>query len=81
MGQLINTGEEKWKFYFGFKHEFPSEEDLETIKAIVFPGSGHSVYNNTVSWIPELQDFIRRIMNEYPQIRFIGGCFGEQATA
>jgi len=77
----MTTGDDKWKFFFGFNNELPSEEDLKTIKTIIFPGSGHSVYDESVSWIPGLKDFIRRIFNEYPQIKMIGGCFGEQVTA
>jgi len=59
----------------------PTIEDLQTIKVIIIPGSGHSSYNHTVSWIPPLKDFIRRVMNEFPHIKLIGGCFGEQSTA
>lgn len=81
MGQLMETGDDKWQFYFGYNHELPSEEDLKTLKAIIFPGSGHSVYDETVTWVPALKEFIRRVINEYPQIRIIGGCFGEQVTA
>lgn len=81
MGQLIENGDEKWQYYFGFNGEFPSDEELQTIKGIILPGSGVSVYNKTVPWIPTLLDFIRRVINEYPHIRIIGGCFGEQSTA
>ena len=82
MGQLMNTGDEKWQFCRAYEHELPSEEDLKSAKAIIFPGSGHAVYNeHKVSWIPPLKDFIRRVINECPHIRIIGGCFGEQTTA
>jgi len=77
----MKSGEEKWKFFFGCDHELPSEEDLKTLKAIIIPGSGHSVYNANVSWIPLMKDFIRSILNEHPHIKLIGGCFGEQITA
>jgi hypothetical protein len=40
MGQLRTSGNEKWKYYIGFEHELPSEEDLKTLKLIVFSGSG-----------------------------------------
>jgi len=81
MGQLMDNGDEKWQFFFGFNHELPSEEDLKSLKAIIIPGSSHSVYNATVSWIPHLKDFIRNVINEHPHIKLIGGCFGEQVTA
>lgn len=82
MGQLMNSGDEKWQYYRAFEYQLPSDDDLKTIRAIIFPGSGHAVYNeDKVAWIPPLKDFIRRILNEYPHIRIIGGCFGEQVTA
>jgi len=40
MGQLRTSGDEQWKYYIGFEHELPSEEDLKTLKLIVFSGSG-----------------------------------------
>jgi hypothetical protein len=78
MGQLINSGDEKWQFYRAFEYELPSDDDLKSIKAIIFPGSGHAVYNeHKVAWITDLKHFIRRILNEHPHIKIIGGCFGE----
>jgi hypothetical protein len=28
MGQLMDTGDEKWKFYNAFEYDLPTEEDL-----------------------------------------------------
>jgi len=28
MGQLMETGDEKWQFYYSFNEELPSEEEL-----------------------------------------------------
>jgi GMP synthase-like glutamine amidotransferase len=81
MGQLMETGDEKWKFFNAYEYEFPSDEDLATIRTIIFPGSSRSAYDTSVSWVGEVKDFIRRVMNEYPHIKIIGGCFGKQATA
>jgi GMP synthase-like glutamine amidotransferase len=81
MGQLIENGEDKWNFYVGHEFELPSEEELQTIKCLILPGSGRSVYDTTVGWIAPLKEFIVRIINDYPHIKIIGGCFGEQVTA
>jgi len=81
MGQLMETGQEKWKFYTGFEYELPTDEDLQTIKCVILPGSGRSVYDKKVEWIPTVLEFIRKVMNQYPHIKIIGGCFGEQSTA
>jgi GMP synthase-like glutamine amidotransferase len=81
MGQLTKTGDEKWTYYRAYEENFPSVEDLQNLKAIIIPGSGHSTYSTKTSWIPLLKDFIRRVMNEFPHIRLIGGCFGEQSIA
>lgn len=73
----METGEEKWNFYNAYNHELPSEEDLKTLKAVIIPGSSRSAYDNTTTWIPEIKDFIRTVLNEYPNIKLVGGCFGE----
>jgi len=77
----METGEEKWNFYNAYNHEFPSEEDMKTLKAVIIPGSSRSSYDNTTTWIPLVKDFIRTVLNEYPDIKLIGGCFGEQTIA
>jgi len=59
----------------------PSEEDLKTLKLIVLSGSGHSVYETDTPWIPLVKDLIRNVYQNYPHIKILGGCFGEQVTA
>jgi len=54
MGQLISSGEQKWKHYLGVKQQYPTEEDLQTIKFIVFGGSASSAYSDKVAWITAL---------------------------
>lgn len=77
----MKNGEEKWIFHKAYHHDLPSDEHLKTLRTVIIPGSGHAVYNANVSWIPEVKDFIRRVITEYPHIKIIGGCFGEQITA
>jgi hypothetical protein len=40
MSQIRTSEDEAWKFYIGFEHEIPSEEDLKTLKLIILSGSG-----------------------------------------
>ncbi len=47
VGNLITTGKEKWDFYKATSFELPSDEDLKNLKGIVFPGSKHSVYDES----------------------------------
>lgn len=47
VSQLMVTGEEKWAFYQGYKGSHPTDEDLTTIKAMVFTGSVQSCYDTT----------------------------------
>jgi GMP synthase-like glutamine amidotransferase len=51
------------------------------LKLIILSGSGQSAYDTSVSWIPGLKDFIRHVYKNYPHVKIIGGCFGEQITA
>lgn len=77
----METGDEKWSFHIGYELDFPSEEELKTMKYLIIPGSCRSVYDSTVSWIPAVKEYIRRVFNDYPHIKIFGGCFGEQITA
>ena len=52
MGQLMLTGQEKWKSYVAYKGQFPTHEELKKLKVIVFPGSGRAVYDFNVTWVP-----------------------------
>jgi hypothetical protein len=38
-GQIMTTGEEKFAFFRGYNFEVPSDEMLENLKLIIFPGS------------------------------------------
>jgi len=77
----METGDEKWSFYNAYQHEFPTDEELKSLKCVIIPGSSRSAYDNTTTWIPSVKDFIRTVMNEHPHIKLIGGCFGMQVTA
>jgi len=45
MGNLSVDWERRWKVYIAYKCEVPTDEDLKSIKALVFPGSARAVYD------------------------------------
>jgi GMP synthase-like glutamine amidotransferase len=56
----------------------PSEEDLKTIKVLVFPGSARAVHDETNLFVPVVAAFIRKVMQEHSDIKLFGSCFGHQ---
>lgn len=52
----------RWKFYFAIDGQFPSDEDLKTIKVLLFPGSAQAVYDPDSKFFPKVADFVRKIM-------------------
>ena len=81
IGQLMTTGQEKWKTYTAYRGQFPTHEELKKLKVVVFPGSGRAVYDFNVAWVPQLINLVQRIYSDYPKIKMIGGCFGAQLIA
>jgi len=81
MSQIRTSGDEAWKYYIGFEGELPSEEDLKTLKLIILSGSGQSAYDTSVPFVAPLKELIRNVYANYPQVKFVGGCFGEQIIA
>ena len=77
MGQfstdLVNR---RWKVYLSFNCEIPSEEDLKTIKVLVFPGSARAVHDERNAFVPVVSNFIRNVMENYSDIKLFGSCFG-----
>ena len=76
MGQLANTWDRRWKVYFACNNELPTDLDLTTIKALVFPGSAHAAYDETNLFVPIVSDFIRKVFTQYQDIKLFGSCFG-----
>eukprot|EP00347_Sterkiella_histriomuscorum_P013552 403364277 len=46
MSQLMVTGEEKWKFYTGFKGQVPTDSELHKLKVLVLPGGVQKILKN-----------------------------------
>eukprot|EP00347_Sterkiella_histriomuscorum_P018887 403343795 len=81
VGQLMRTGEEKFNFYRGYDQEHPDDETLQNLKLIIFPGSVQSCYDQNLEWMPPLMGLIRKVYDNFPQIKLIGGCYGHQLIA
>jgi len=75
MGQLFNSGDQ-WAFYKPNEYEFPTDEELKTIKGLIVPGSKYSAYDESISWLEPTRKFIRKVYNEHPHIKILGVCFG-----
>ena len=81
MGQLAVDRNRRWKVYLAYKHEFPSKEDLKSIKALIFPGSARAVYDKSNTFVDTVSEMIRDVMENYPEIKLFGSCFGHQIFA
>ena len=78
---MSSNHQEKWKAYNGYLEILPTDEDLKTIKVLVFPGSGFSVYDEKNKFVEIVGEFVRKVYNEYPHIKMFGSCFGHQIIA
>ena len=62
--------------------EFPSDEELLSLKALILPGSYHSVYEEGLQHqVEPYKKFIKKIFYEHPHIKLVGICFGHQIIA
>jgi len=75
MGQLVDSNE-RWAYYKAFEGQFPTEEELVHLKGIIFPGSKHSVYDDSVSWMEPLRKLVKMVYEEHQHIKMVGVCFG-----
>nr|XP_019013156.1 uncharacterized protein I206_02653 [Kwoniella pini CBS 10737]OCF51937.1 hypothetical protein I206_02653 [Kwoniella pini CBS 10737] len=63
------------------KREYPKDEELEKIDAIVISGSFEDEAHSDTRWILKLAGYLIKIYDEYPRIRILGICFGLQVIA
>jgi len=77
MCQLMQRGDQKWKIYKAYNYELPTEEELKSLKVITIPGSPEAVYDTTLPWLPNLEEFIKTVYYNYTHIKLFGVCFGE----
>ena len=82
MGGIGGSDVEQWGVYNVYDFHLPSEKELSQMKAIIIPGSAHSVYDlEKTPWLPVLIRLIQKIYESYPHIKMIGICFGSQIIA
>ena len=74
---LFRRAGEQWIHYNAAIDEFPSEEQMRNVKAIIIPGSSSSVYDPHEG-IGKLKQWIRDFDKKYPRVRMMGICFGAQ---
>jgi len=68
---------ETWFVYNTAKDEYPSDEILKAAKGLVIPGSPSSAHKDD-EWLIKTRDWLKKFDTDYPNIRFLGVCFGEQ---
>ena len=81
MGQYMGgsgcSNTEIWEFFNAFELTYPSDEQLQRIKAIIVPGSACcAIEHKTVPWMGMLRDFIKHVYEKYPHVKILGICFG-----
>ena len=76
MGNLSIEWDRRWKVYLAYKHEVPNDDELKSMKALVFPGSAMAVYDESNLFVPIVSELIRKVMNHYEDIKLFGSCFG-----
>jgi GMP synthase-like glutamine amidotransferase len=67
--------------YLAYNHEVPSKEDLKSIKVNIFPGSARAVYEKSNTFVDTVSEMIRDVIENYPEIKLFGSCFGHQIFA
>ncbi|WVQ99799.1 hypothetical protein IAU59_006941 [Kwoniella sp. CBS 9459] len=63
------------------KREYPTDEELEKIDAIIISGSFEDEAHSDTRWILKLAGYLIKIYDEHPRIRILGICFGLQVIA
>jgi GMP synthase-like glutamine amidotransferase len=76
VGQFVDE-EDSWSYYMATELEYPAEEELKHLKGIIFTGSRYSV-NDEHSWLLPLKKKIQNTYANYPSVKMLGVCFGNQ---
>lgn len=63
------------------KREYPKDDELEKIDAVIVSGSFEDGAHEDTMWILKLAGYLIKIYDEYPRIRILGICFGLQVIA
>lgn len=72
--------QEKWNYYT--VPEMPSNIKLSHVKGIMLSGGKYTAAEReTAEWMPTIKQFINRVYQDFPQIKFFGHCLGAQVLA
>lgn len=74
---FFKRSRERWLHFNAARGEFPSEEEMKTVRAVIIPGSSVSVYDRHEG-ITKLKEWIREFDRKYPKVKMLGICFGAQ---
>jgi len=74
---LYRKNGEKWLYVLPSIQELPDEIILSKCKAIIIPGSHLHVYDYH-DFLRKTEDWIRGLIHNWPNIKFLGICFGLQ---
>jgi len=74
---LYKRNKEIWILYSTGNLIFPSKEILAKTKALVVPGS-HLNVNDNYAFLRQTEEWLRNFHIEYPDIKYLGICFGHQ---
>jgi GMP synthase-like glutamine amidotransferase len=77
---LYKRPNENWLFYTASIDGFPGPDELKNTKAIIIPGSQIHVYDDH-EYLRKAEHFIKEVHSKYPEIKFLGICFGAQIIA
>ena len=77
---LYKKNNEKWLYYAPSVDGIPEDTILKKCKAVIIPGSYLSVYQEH-DHLQLIKEFIKNCYANYPQIKFLGICFGAQLIA
>lgn len=70
---------EKWNYYC--VPSLPSDEVLQTAKAVIFSGGAYSCNDESLTWLEPVREFIRKVYRDYPRVKMLGICLGSQVLA
>mmetsp|Transcript_45563 Transcript_45563/g.85073 ORF Transcript_45563/g.85073 Transcript_45563/m.85073 type:complete len:414 (+) Transcript_45563:113-1354(+) len=73
---------ETWDHYRAWAGELPAiKGEGKPFTGLVITGSHHDAHNDQVEWINRLCDFLKDVVENHPNVKVFGGCFGSQVLA
>lgn len=81
-GPKLIDQQEKWGFYNVYNFQYPSEQDLIRVRAIIIPDSLQSVLDmEKTPWMVSLCEFIKKVNTKFRSIKILGISFGSNIIA